>query len=1062
MFPELTSYLVGTIAILALGVLVLMFRQRVLFRIGTRNIRRRKVNTLLVILGAMLGTMIITTAMVTGDTLDYSIKRTVYEQMGQADLEIRRLLDGGGRGGDEFTAGLFDDSLVERIAPLVLADPNVEAILPNLMVSVPLIHIDPASGETILAEPAGRLIGVDVAALCSFEKKPTAECPSLSDSEAIITPDLQTALDLAIGDTIVINYQNNTYPFQVAAVVADTGLWQVAMGPMQSLNVFVTLPAAQAIVTTPVDSPTLIPPEAIAYLGQLPEGAAILALLENPPKSVDEIPAEVLATLASFGIDLAELLGAQNLIQSALPAKPINGILVSNVGGVQDGVQKSDAVIAAMEPQLEALDRTDVTLQIVPIKQNELSDATQAGEGITTMFLVLGGFSALAGTLLIINIFVMLAAERKSEMGIMRAIGLKRRHLVATFVLEGSVYAVIASLLGVIAGLALAYLVIAILEYLFNNISFFEGDFNLQFVFRWPSLINAFAVGLLITLVSVVGTSWQISKINIVHAIRDILAFPPKQFSKKGVVFAILLLLAGGAMTVGGFGADPHNATLALLGPCFVALGVALLIRIKLSDQLVFTAWSLGVLLYSLLGHLVIDGYFDSEVVFILVGLLAVFSTVLIAVFNDRLLLWPLQQTLGRIPRLRALIKMIVTYPLSSRFRTGMTLSMYSLIIFMVIIISILKTVQQVAIKDAIDEQTRGYDLQITYNAQNPISDLAAEIEAAPQLDRADFTHILALSYLSAEVDPEAYPNLVPQEDIPLQITGIGSEYLERAGPALNSRATGYESDEAVWAALVQDPTLVVIDSSLGKPNAGPPVAFPKVAVGDELHLCATMASDVCSVRTIVGTISGSGLDLFASLSGLEQDFGVSRQNLFTSYQLDLAEGVDKAQLTIDLEKAFVANGLQVLDMESLIKEVLSLVNTFFTLMQGFLGMGLVAGIAGLSIIMMRSVHERRQQIGVLRAIGFRRSQILLSFLGETSFIALLGIAIGFSLGTVIAYFIFQEQVQEVAANATFAIPWGEVLIIIGIAYVFSLLGTIWPSRKAAALAPAEVLRYQG
>ena len=53
------------------------------------------------------------------------------------------------------------------------------------------------------------------------------------------------------------------------------------------------------------------------------------------------------------------------------------------------------------------------------------------------------------------------------------------------------------------------------------------------------------------------------------------------------------------------------------------------------------------------------------------------------------------------------------------------------------------------------------------------------------------------------------------------------------------------------------------------------------------------------------------------------------------------------------------------------------------------MGLGLVVGVAALGVISARAVVERRQQIGVLRAIGFRRRMVQAAFLLESSFIAL-------------------------------------------------------------------------
>ena len=66
-----------------------------------------------------------------------------------------------------------------------------------------------------------------------------------------------------------------------------------------------------------------------------------------------------------------------------------------------------------------------------------------------SLFTTFGSFSIAAGVLLIFLIFVMLAAERRSELGIARAIGTRRGHLVQLFLFEGVAYDLIAAVVGV-------------------------------------------------------------------------------------------------------------------------------------------------------------------------------------------------------------------------------------------------------------------------------------------------------------------------------------------------------------------------------------------------------------------------------------------------------------------------------------------------------------------------------------------------------------------------------------------------------------------------------------
>ena len=78
-----------------------------------------------------------------------------------------------------------------------------------------------------------------------------------------------------------------------------------------------------------------------------------------------------------------------------------------------------------------------------------------------------------------------------------------------------------------------------------------------------------------------------------------------------------------------------------------------------------------------------------------------------------------------------------------------------------------------------------------------------------------------------------------------------------------------------------------------------------------------------------------------------------------------------------ELESAFLANGLEAQSIQEVVDEIASAANlTFNRLIQGFMGLGLVVGVAALGVISARAVVERRQQIGVMRAIGFRRRMV--------------------------------------------------------------------------------------
>jgi putative ABC transport system permease protein len=116
---------------------------------------------------------------------------------------------------------------------------------------------------------------------------------------------------------------------------------------------------------------------------------------------------------------------------------------------------------------------------------------------------------------------------------------------------------------------------------------------------------------------------------------------------------------------------------------------------------------------------------------------------------------------------------------------------------------------------------------------------------------------------------------------------------------------------------------------------------------------------------------------------------------------------------------------------------------------------GLLVGGIGVIAIMMISVTERTREIGVRKALGATRREILWQFLVEAATLTLVGGIIGMAVGWL---------VSVVLANATPVpayVPLGSVLLALALAAVTGLLFGIYPASKAARLDPVEALRYE-
>src|SRR3989475_183298 len=216
----------------------------------------------------------------------------------------------------------------------------------------------------------------------------------------------------------------------------------------------------------------------------------------------------------------------------------INLIRVSNVGGVVEGAALSDRVTQDLRLSIA---RRHLALRVQDSKASGIAQAVQIGRDATDLFLVMGAFGILAGILLIVNIFVMLAEERKPELGIARAVGFLRRDLLTAVALEGTFYAIVAAALGALAGLGLGYVMI----YFFDRLGP-HADAVGTLHFHPTSLITAFVAGTALTWVTILLASWRVSRLNIVRAIRD-LPEPGTRERSRDVFAAGLLLAVAGA-----------------------------------------------------------------------------------------------------------------------------------------------------------------------------------------------------------------------------------------------------------------------------------------------------------------------------------------------------------------------------------------------------------------------------------------------------------------------------------------------------------------------------------
>jgi putative ABC transport system permease protein len=116
---------------------------------------------------------------------------------------------------------------------------------------------------------------------------------------------------------------------------------------------------------------------------------------------------------------------------------------------------------------------------------------------------------------------------------------------------------------------------------------------------------------------------------------------------------------------------------------------------------------------------------------------------------------------------------------------------------------------------------------------------------------------------------------------------------------------------------------------------------------------------------------------------------------------------------------------------------------------------GLLVGIAGLGIVALRTTTERRHVIGVLRAIGYRRRDVVAGLLAESATVATVGIAVGVVAGIALGYAFWRQD----PGPAAFGVDVAGLSRIVALLYAAVLAVSSGPAFRGSLLPPAEAAR---
>ncbi|WP_442896047.1 ABC transporter permease [Alicyclobacillus fastidiosus] len=219
----------------------------------------------------------------------------------------------------------------------------------------------------------------------------------------------------------------------------------------------------------------------------------------------------------------------------------------------------------------------------------------------------------------------------------------------------------------------------------------------------------------------------------------------------------------------------------------------------------------------------------------------------------------------------------------------------------------------------------------------------------------------------------------------------------------------------------------------------------------------------------VIGVTASEQINLFSLFLGSDYAYmpATTCKSVFptwdiTEMDVQTRPGVDKSQLASHIVTALNVNAGDANAFEtssgflSTVEGTINQVTSILTLVIGAIaGIALLVGGVGVMNIMLVSVTERTQEIGIRMSLGATRSAILLQFLTESVMITVIGGVVGILLGVGVGV-----AVSVVTHVPTF-VQWPVVVFSFLFSAVIGIVCGLYPANKAARLNPIDALRYE-
>ncbi|MFJ4231575.1 ABC transporter permease [Cellulosimicrobium cellulans] len=620
----------------------------------------------------------------------------------------------------------------------------------------------------------------------------------------------------------------------------------------------------------------------------------------------------------------------------------------------------------------------------------EASEAVEEVLGfVETFLLVFAAIALFVGAFIIANTFAMSVRERLRELALLRALGASPGQVFSSVLVQALVVGLVGGGIGVLAGAGL----VRVIRW---GLALAGMEFSGRVPLGAPQVVAAVGLGAVVSVLAAVLPARRAAAIPPVQAMRDDVA--PDRGTGVRAVGGIVLVAAGAGV-----------------------LWLASFLGSSVADAPTGWAWVDDLSPRVLLGvgaGLVLVG--------VLVGSPAVARGVL------TVLAWPLVvalRPLGRLARGNVTRNPRRTASTAGALLIGMAL---------VSVTGVIAASTQASVRSIVENEVRA-DLVVD-SATLVVPEGAVEaVAATPGAAVVDTVRLGLVSVATVGGGTGAEGS-----------GGDAADDGEPRGTDVAGVPAGFFDTALDPVALAGDPTATL--------EAGDVVVHRRTArergweVGDTLRLGEGAAAVEARVGAVIDSqLVGTGIlvrdDVFDAVVPAAQ---ASVRIVYVS----AAEGASAAEvedlraaLTTAVEPFLVVT---VLDREETASAFADQVNQVLVILYALLALSIVIALLGIVNTLALSIIERTREIGLLRAVGLGRLQLAGVIAIESVLTAVygtvLGVATGIGIGAALPGVLADEGLS------TLAVPWGQVLAILGVAVVIGLVASVWPAIRAARL----------